>query len=57
MDDLTSTLPPRKEDWRDRELKKRRGKIKRLRAENELLKGALEQNGIPIPQQQKQDNT
>ena len=49
MDEQTQ---PVKEEWWVRELRKRRGRIKRLRDQNEQLKQMLEAHGIELPQQE-----
>lgn len=51
MDEVT--LIPRKEEWWERELKKRRGRIKRQRERIAVLIHALEENGIPVPPEVK----
>lgn len=57
MDDV-AVLLPKKEEWWERELKKRRGRIKRQRAYIDLLVRTLEMNGIPVPPvQQLQEQT
>lgn len=47
---MEESTQPVKEDWWVRELRKRRGRIKRLRDQNEQLKQMLEAHGIELPQ-------